>query len=537
MAGSDDLMLGLHELDEAREVYDEAWDYWTTKSPEHFDSPVWRRIMSRSPSGYRINISKIPIISLADRLKVSSFVALDLDGAKDPDADVVLREAVVKPNKLKLQTPRLVRNTLVYGDSYWSIWPQADPLTGAAVPGTVRINYNSPCTTRAIYDADDELTMIYVIRRYMKAGHIRASITYGDRVEMDWVLKDGAKPDDPHAWDRASDAKDVEHDYGRPPIFHFRTGLPYGCPEAEDSWGPQDAINKLTATAGYTSERAGLQDRYVLTDPNAALNGNSINSPEWDDDGDAGEGNRDSSLIRTGPGEMQVLEGIKSVGEWSAAQPDGFMALADWFAKGAAMVSRVSTRYADPGGQHPTGAALRAADSTEASKAEDKRDYFDEEMREALSFALTVAGMPDRQVDVRWKPSGIVDDVDTWQIVDAKVQAGVPRKVAILETGMYEPEEVDSWLEERQDLTLTDRISLFAQTTGAISQLGQSMALGLLDEAMARAVIQVTLGELIPDGTDLLAITPAPPVQGAPDAMPDQPAGDMPDPSMMDGQA
>lgn len=513
MPGSDDLMAGLNELVEAQPGYEKAWDYWESEVPERFDSPVWRRIMSKSEGGnFRLNFSKIPIVSLSDRLRVSSVVALDSAGAKDVDADAALQDRVWTANKLVLQTKSLTRKTLVYGDSYWSIWP-------GDTEQSVRINYNSPTTTRAIYDPDDQLVMLYVIRRFVVRGVTRATIVYPDRVEQGWVLREGGEQKDAKSWDREADAKDLAHPYGRPPVWHFRTDLPYGCPEARDAWGAQDAINKTTATLGSATERAGLADRYMLTEPNAALNGNTPNTPEWDDEEDGNEDNRNNSAMRTGPGEVAVLEGIRAVGEWSTPNPQHFRDTADWFAGAAAKVTRVSSRYADPGGQHPSGAALRAADAPEAAKAEDRRDYIDEELRDALSFALGVAGYPDRTVDVRWKPSGVVDDLDTWAIVEAKRRNRVPDRVALLETGMYEPEEVDAWLEDGhpEDLAMVERIAIAGDLGAALSQLGQAVAVGLLDETLAKRFVERTLEHLIPTDTTDTVDPAAAALTGEPD--------------------
>lgn len=499
MAGSDDLMQGLHDLEEARPDYDKAWEYWRSEAPESFDSPVWRRLLAKSSGRYRVNIAKIPIVALADRLKVSGVVAVTVDGALDEEADPVLQERVWAANKLLLQNKRLIRNALIYGDVYRFVWPGDED-------GSCRVHYNSPTTTRAVYDDDDELTIRYVVRRFVKDGQTTATLLYPDRLERGWVLKEGADPEEPKSWDRpipddreARALMDVPHDYGRVPVFHFRTDLPFGVPEHEDAWGAQDAYNKLTATLAHVAERAGLPDRYLLAEPNAALNGMGVDNPDWDDDGDADETTRDNTRVRTGPGEVSVFEGIKAAGEWGAAQPAGFTGPADWFAAEMAKVTRTPSRYADPGGQHPSGAALRAADAPLDAKTEDRQDYLTDELEAEAAFALKVCGLDDRRVSVRWKPAGIVDDVDTWQIVAAKVAAGVPQQVALTETGLYDPDTVGQWMQDAEvEMDVTRRVRVLADFAGAVAQLGQGVSLGLIDEAAARQVVDTTLGQLTP---------------------------------------
>jgi hypothetical protein len=511
MPGSDDLMAGLDELAGAREGYETAWAYWRSSVPETFVSPAWQKILARSGGKFRLNIAKVPVVALADRLKVTGSAAVNPAGEKDDDADLLLQQ-VWAQNKLRLQTKRLIRNTLIFGDSYWYIWPADSPEADAPAQ-RVRIAYNDPRTVRVMYDPDDELTIRSAIKSWQEHGQSRAIMLYPDRIERGWVLKPGAKTDDPAAWTREQlvdpeTDKPVEMDVpvparlGRVPIFHFRTDMPFGSPESADMWGAQDAVQKLASTLAYTAERAGLRDRYLLTEPNASLNGNSGDSPEWDDEEDADESSRDNSRQRSGAGDIQIWEGVKAAAEWSAADPQGFMDPADWFLRFAALTSRVSSRYADPGGQHPSGAALRVADAPEAAKTEDRQEFLDDELASAQEAALRLLGVEDPRVVVRWKPSGIVDDVDTWQIVAAKISAGVPVHVAIVDTGLYESDVVQQWLTDSQvEMDLARRIGLVAEMGGAVQQLSQGVALGLVPEDAARRLVEETIGQLVPDVT------------------------------------
>jgi hypothetical protein len=500
-------MTGLAELEDARPAYDEAWSYWRAAVPEVFVSGAWRRVLARSSGRFRVNIAKLPIVALADRLRVTGVVATGPDGQKDEAADALLQERVWLANKLGLQTKRLIRNTLIFGDSYWYVWPDDADLDGPAQ--TVRIAYNDPRTVRVVYDQDDELTIAFAVKSWQDAGQVRATVLYPDRIERGWVLRDPAKAMDAASWERQASSGDltmepfsgidIPNPYGRVPIFHFRTDMPFGTPEHEDMYGAQDAIQKFASTLTYTGERAGLRDRYLLTDINAALNGNSADNPDWDDDGDADEDTRDNSRLRTGPGEISVYEGIKEVGEWSAAEPQGFTDPADWFLRYSTLISRVSSRYADPGGQHPSGQALRVADAPEASKTEDRQEYLDADLSSACEFALRILGVEDARVAVRWKPSGLVDDLEAQAIVAAKIANGIPAEVAFLETGLYEPETVRQWLTDSQvEMDVARRIGLLSDFAGAVSQLAQGMSMGLLDEAQAREVVQLTVAQLTP---------------------------------------
>lgn len=495
MAGTDDLMHGLHELSEAHDGYHEAWEMWRGDSEEEFSSAAVSKALARTAGKYRINIAKLPIVSLADRLKVSAFTALNGEGVKDDDADRVLQDVIIAPNKLFLQAKKLVRNTLILGDGYWFIW------SGEA-EGSVTVAYNDPRTTRAVYAEDSDIDIAFVVRRWATKGGIRASVLYGDRLELGWFLKEGKSEEDTGAWVREPGSKDVPNLWGRPPVFHFRTDLPYGVPEHLDAYGPQAGMQKMSATMAFSGEAAGLRGRYLLTAPNASLNGDGPDNPNWDDDLDAGPATASNSRIRGGAAEIQVFEGITAAGEWSAPDMAQFITSMDQYARYSALVTRTSGKYSDPHGQHPSGAALRVADAPEASKADDRMEFFDGDLRDAMAFALRVAGFEDRKVDVRWKPAGIVDDVDMWTIVGQKIAAGVPTRTALAETGLYEQSEIDGWLSDASvEMDVARRVRLLGDVSYAVQGLGQAVTLGLMSEADAARIVQQTVGQLAPEVT------------------------------------
>lgn len=503
MAATDDLLEGLHELSEAAPTYQEAADHWDSTVSEWFASNNVRRALGKSAGRYQVAITSLPVVALTDRLKVGAVTAVTENGVEDEEANQALT-VISDANQLTLQYRRIIRSAILFGDCGVFYWPGDQE-------GSVSIRYKDPRVARPIYDPSDELTIKYVIQSWEHQGRRYADLWYPDRLELGWVLKDGGDPTKPVDWTRQErdDANgdpvaiDQPHDYGWVPYTHFRTDLPYGRPEARFAFGPQAAINKASTTMAYSTERAGLRDRYLLTDPNATLNG-GVDNPDWDDDLDTDETLEGASRLDkpSGPGGVDIYEGIKTAGEWSAPDPAGFTHAADWWTRMAAMLTQLPSRYADPGGQHPSGSALRAADAPLASKAEDRRDYLDHSLKEVHTRALTIAGYPDRRVDVRWKPAGFVDDVDTWQIVQSKIASGVPAQVALTETGLYDNAEVAGWLSDAPvEMDVARRINLLYQVSGAFRDLGEAVSLGLATEAQVKAIVDTTLGQLAPEVT------------------------------------
>lgn len=491
MAGSSNLMEGLHDLHEAREDYDAAWSFWRGKSAEAFSSPAVRRALAKSSGMYGVNIAKVPITVLLDRLKVASIVALAADGVKDEEADGALRDCYAE-NKVHLLRTRLYRNTLVYGDSYVFAW-RGDG------DETARLHYNSPVTTRVLYDDEDESVASLGIKAWTSRGVRRANLLYPDHLELGWVCKEGAEPKDPASWFREADSEDIPNAWGRVPLVHFRTDMPYGVPDAEDAWGAQAAINKLSTTMVHTSEAAGFPARYGLQEPGAELNGEGMDNPDWEDDAEAGDGDEESR-VKAGPGEMALLRGLKSVGEFSAASPDGFIKPADWYRELAAVVTGTPAWYLNGRGDAPSGASLRVADAPLRGRTETRQMMFDDAEKDLAGFTLALLGYEDRRADVRWKPAGIVDDATTWEIVQAKVSSGVPARVALAETGLYDQDEIDGWLADPSvEMDVQRRVWILSDVAASLSGLAQGVAQGLLSEQAAAAVVAATIGQLTPE--------------------------------------
>ena len=500
MAGTDDLMLGLHELGEARPAYDDAWAFWKGDRDEEFTSPAVQRVLRLTAGRYQINVAKTAVVALANRLKIASMTAVRADGTVDEAADAAFQECL-RVNKMGLQNARLIRNTLVLGDSSLFVWPTVNADGGP--DGSCLISYNSPLTSRTIYNPEHEVSVAYHIKSWEGAdGRLRATLYYpGDHLEK-WVLKgqDGEKA---KGWIRDPDAPDdVELTQPTGPLFHFRTDMPYGVPAHEDGYGAQDAVNKLSVTMSHSAEAAGFPQRYALTHPDAAINGQSMDNPDWDDDEDATRGTEDASRIRVGPGEIAVLEGIASTGTWQSASADGFISSADFYVRMFAMVTGTPMHYIDQRGQAPSGEAMRVMDAPLLARVDNMQQYLNDSMQEAMTAVLAILGYQGRRVDVRWHPPGVVDDSLTWQLVDAKVRNGVPMDVALAETGLYEADQVRAWLADASvEMDVARRVGILGQVATAMQGLSQGVSLGLLSEQQAAAVVEATIGQLTPELT------------------------------------
>lgn len=69
--------------------------------------------------------------------------------------------------------------------------------------------------------------------------------------------------------------------YGAVPVFHFRTREPYGRPEHRGTFGPQNAITKLSATLMATVDYQAFPQRYALMQARGA---DDLFAPDPDDE-------------------------------------------------------------------------------------------------------------------------------------------------------------------------------------------------------------------------------------------------------------
>ena len=157
-------------------------------------------------------------------------------------------------------------------------------------------------------------------------------------------------------------------------------------------------------------------------------------------------------------------------------------------------------RFFDPVGQIPSGEALRADEAPLAEKIQDRQTWLGDTWRDVLVFAMRVAGRPVQTVDVRWRPVQVVDDLEGWQTVKAKIEAGVPTRSALMDAG-YRPEVVDEWDQGSDQTNLETRLAALERLSKTALSFTSAMNLGegQLDVAPINALIQQTAESMFQD--------------------------------------
>jgi hypothetical protein len=496
-----DLMLGIEELGEARPEYDRAESYYDGKVAEVFTSTRIRRALAAHGIDFDLNFAKTAVNAVTDRLEIAAVTS------PDDDTNTLISQ-IWQDNQLDLEMPDLFRRAGEYGDAYLFVLPVEDEK-GDVV--RVDMFYNSPQTVRVIYSPDNPRVKLFTIKKWCDGPYHRVELYYDDRIER-WTTGKNSRGDKPADWMHwLADPEDdgpadpdswfISHDWGEQPVFHFRTDRPYGTPEHYGAYGPQNAITKLQATHMGTVDYQGFPQRYALTET-ATTDTSDLEPGDFADDDfpedDRGVGPRDSgddSTLKAGPGELMLLRGFKQVGQFDAAQPAVFLDPIMFNVRAMAQITNTPTWLFDPSGEQPSGQSVRAQDAPFTRKVGNRQLSYGGTARDAVVFGLRRLGVENPVVTVRWVPAETVDDQEGWQTVKAKIEAGVPRRQALMETG-YRAEQVDEWLAGVDDAELQRRVDILASLADSAQKIGAAAALGVITTEQATGLIAGAVSDL-----------------------------------------
>jgi hypothetical protein len=485
---TDDLMHAVHEIREHADDYLLARDYFDGSVSEVFVSPVVRRALRGGVCGFDINLAKRPVTAVLDRMRIS---AVSVPG--DETATRRLVDTIWNPNRLGRVSKRIHWSALTHGDAYAIVWPGDDE-------SSVEVHYNSPVTTRVFYSEDNDREKAYAAKLWGEGRgdqrRFRCDLYYADRVES-YATAVGSKGEQRAEW-REYTADEggpwpIPNPYGVVPVFHFRTGEPYGRPVHADAFGPQNAITKLSATLMATIDFQGFPQRYALLNP---MDSAAASSVDWDDD-ETSTPDADGRAMEVGPGRILQLD-AKGVGQFDPANVEAFLRPLNFYARAMSAATATPLRFLEPSGQVPSGESLRADDAPLVQRILDHEELIGDEWADLLVFAAQVAGEPVARPDVQWAPVQTVDDLAGWQTVKAKQEAGVPARQALTEAG-YTSELVQRWLEGSQEPNIDTRIDALTRIGQAMNQLGSAVNSGVMSTDQVDQILQQTLADLVRD--------------------------------------
>lgn len=443
-----------------------AEQYADNAQPEVFASARLKRILERTGRKFRVNWARVVIQSVLNRLELSSVTS------GNDETDEIISD-IWEYNELGIEAKTFMDKALTLGECYALLWPGEDP-EDEDTEVDVDIILCSPLTSKMFYDIENTRVKLYFAQMWeqqMLVGptdavqkRVRVNLIYDDRIEK-YVSKTETGTKDEHfdpyvdsfmeETDDSGQVREVEqwpvpHEFGEVPAFHFRTQKPYGRPEHLDAYGPQDMLNKLTATQMATNDFQGFPQRYALT----GRNPKNESSFEADFEGDPADG--DSALVdsddkvdasgemTSGPGEVWLLSADK-VGEFKAADPEVFLKPMTTYIRAMATTTGTPLHHFEGQGGAPSGESLRVSESPLIKKVGDRQKMFGTTWRDIFRFSLKLRGVEDVTLTIGWAPAQSQDDLEGWQLVQAKIDAGMPLKQALVEHG-YTPEAADAMI-------------------------------------------------------------------------------------------
>ncbi|MGY6019584.1 hypothetical protein [Streptomyces spinosirectus] len=494
MTGTADLVDAYADLDEARPGYAKAEAYFDGDVDEIFASDKIAKMLAKSNLDEldEINFARIPVTSVTDRLHITAITT------GDDDADEVIAD-LIKRNQLTEELPGLHVRACSQGDAYLMVWPDHDDEGNIL---GINMFVNSAATVRVIYDEENPLVKKLAIKSWCvgsgKDQLIRADLWYEDRIERwAWQGRHRGKQDKWQPYTADGQEAVLANPYGVIPFFHYRTERPYGRPEHYAAYGAQSLINKLVVSHASNIDFQSLPQRYGLIDPTVDQSGTQTADGDpafpYDDAADP-EDPLNPSQLRNDPGELWLLQGLKGVGQFEAANPDTYLKPFDRYVKAMAQVTSTPFQEFDSTGDAISGEARREARASLTARVQARQRSFGATHSDAFECALQMLGIDDVNVSVRWQPADYRDDTEGWSTVDAKIKAGVPRERALIEAGCP-PELVEGWMSALDDdAELQRRVELLTSIGTAVQALGAGVQLGAINEAQVAALLEKVLG-------------------------------------------
>lgn len=414
-----DLEAAVDLLQERQSTLVKAQKYYDGDVKEVFASPKLRRALERTGTQFRINFARVPVDAVLNRLNISTVHVGD-------ELARTLIEQVWINNEMDLEINEVHRNALIYGDAYFMVWLDDEDPDNPEIVAT----YESPRNMHMVYYDENPRRKKYAIKHWKEDKDDRANVYYPETIER-WWKKHGSD-----VWELQ---ETEENPFGVIPIFHFRTRRPYGRPEHRDAWGIQDMVNKIVITQMATNDYQGFPLRYALENPDDAAG-----SSEFDDfEADTADGRQEAAL-RSGPGELWYLKGVKQVGQFDAADPETFLAPLREYIKALASTTDTPIHMFEGLTGAVSGESIRAAEAPLNKKVVNRQTLFGKTWAEVFDFILAIFGIEDVDTDVRWAPSQTYNDKEAWEVVKLKLEAGVPPELVFSE--FYNEQQVEAIL-------------------------------------------------------------------------------------------
>jgi hypothetical protein len=508
-----DLARGLALLAEKEPGYREALEYYEGTRAEVSSSTTIQRLIEQQAKATPISLAHIPVDTVMEKVDLVALKAVDAT------ADKALTDVLVA-NDLDDEVDDWLKKAGYLGDYYAIVDPtEEEAESGRATVEGLKVVGSSPFSTIVIYDPKDERTPLYGVKVWKSGSRWRALMYYhGTTVKLITGEQSAGTKADDFVLDFEAEEADayLTHLGDRMLIAHLAIGgRPYGVPLHRRAWGPQDAITKVSATNLNNVDAQGFASRWAIADPLAEID-DDIDDDFGTDGPTTAAADRDglktatggSARVRSEPGAIAMLRGVKAVGQFAATSSEDFLKNLDWYIRVMAVATGTPLFEFDLNGEQPSGEARRRAEGRVIRKAAKVRVAAGAFLRELGGIVLSTLGI-DSAVDPIWQEGEVASDKEGIELVSAKIKAGVPVRQALIEAG-YPEADVEDWYPEGDPAVTPELLGVLAQ---ALQQLGQARTLGVINDEELADMLPTILTSARGEGP--AASVPAPPAPPA----------------------
>lgn len=508
------LQKALDLMAKKRDGYIEGRDMYLGTAAEVATSTAIQRLIKRQGSTHALSVAHIPVDALFDRVELQGVTA------KDRRANDLLTQ-LWDDNDLDDEADDWHRKAGYFGDYYAIIDIAAENADGSVDPEDVSVIGSSPLQSIVMYDPRTQREAQYGVKRWAEGKAWHALVFYDDAT-IHLVTADdaNASDDDPPKAelfepevpgpDGAVEDAWVTHPGGNMLIHHFAIdGRPYGTPVHFKAYGPQEAITKVHAINLVNVDGQGLGARWALQDPGAEIDDDmdddfGTDGPTTRNNGGTGDGQTTAAkrAVRSVPGEIALLKGIKNVGQFDAAQSTEFTGNLEWYMRATAVITGTPIFEFDLKGDQPSGEARRRAEGRINKHARKVQRAVGRTHRNLADAILAVFGVLDAVVTATFRPTEVASDKEGFELIALKIKTGVPIDQAFREAG-YTDEQIDEWFPEGEPNVNLDSLTTIAS---ALASLGNARTLGVITDQELHALLPSVLTAAAAEGP----VVPAP---------------------------
>jgi hypothetical protein len=509
-----DLGRALGVMSEREPEYRRAREYYDGTRAERAlsGSTTEQRILAQSKAT-PISFAHIPVDCIADKVNLSGVTSQDAAGK-------AALEAWATANDIDDEGDDWITKACYFGDYYAVSDPTSDDEEGRVAPEDIDTVGMSPLSTVVVYDRKtgrEALFGLHVWDAGTKTNPAQRAILYYHDASVKLVTASG-KSDDPNDYvfdierDEEEDDAYITHEGDRLLIAHLAIGgKPYGVPLHRRAWAFQDAIAKISANNLVNVDAQGLPSRWALLDPAAEIDDNL--DADFGTDGPtttSGDGQRTATKtlnVRTKPGAVAMLEGVKQTGTYDTGDAQGFLSNLDWYLRGMAVATGIPLFEFDMSGEQPSGESRRRAEARANRKAEKVARAAGGFFSEIGETVLAISGRAEAEVVATFAPVETATDKEGIELVALKVKAGVPLRRALSEAG-YSTTDIEEWYKGTDPVYSPEVVDILAK---ALASLGNAKTLGVIsDEDLRRMLPELITASATPEGIPALLPPPAP---------------------------